>query len=264
MKQTFILFNLNNSNRNNFINVRSLPKELNSVLIGILLGVRLFSTSNAKNIKHKNENIKKRLTNFQREQFKLSNELKELLIGLLLGDLCAQRRSIKGNTNLHFEQGINHKDYILHLFDLFKIYCRSKPKISERLADKRTGKIYTRVQFATLSLPCFNELYLLFYSTSKKIIPLNIGELLTVRGLAYWAQDDGHKDRNNFILNTNSYTLEEVELLKLILKENFNLDCTIQQDKINQYKLNIRSKSVPYFKELVTLYFHETMKYKLL
>jgi len=119
MKQTFILFNLNNSNRNNFINVRSLPKELNSVLIGILLGVRLFSTSNAKNIKHKNENIKKRLTNFQREQFKLSNELKELLIGLLLGDLCAQRRSIKGNTNLHFEQGINHKDYILHLFDLF-------------------------------------------------------------------------------------------------------------------------------------------------
>jgi LAGLIDADG DNA endonuclease family len=38
MKQTFILFNLNNSNRNNFINVRSLPKELNSVLIGIMLG----------------------------------------------------------------------------------------------------------------------------------------------------------------------------------------------------------------------------------
>nr|YP_010130213.1 LAGLIDADG endonuclease [Clavaria fumosa]QPZ51115.1 LAGLIDADG endonuclease [Clavaria fumosa] len=260
MKQTFILFNLNNSNRNNFINVRSLPKELNSVLIGIMLGAKPFSSS--KNIKIIHANKNNRLTNFQRKQFTLSKELKEILIGLFLGDLCAQRRST--NTNLHFEQGFKHKDYILHLFDLFKNYCRSKPKISERPLDKRTNKIYTRVQFATLSLPCFNELYLLFYSSGKKIIPLNIKELLTPIGLAYWAMDDGHKDRNNFIFNTNSYTLKEVELLKLVLKENFSLDCTIQQHKINQYRLNIRTKSVPHFKELVNPYFYDSMKHKLI
>jgi LAGLIDADG DNA endonuclease family len=76
--------------------------------------------------------------------------------------------------------------------------------------------------------------------------------------------DDGHKDRKNFIFSTNSYKLKEVKLLKKVLKENFNLDCTIQQHKINQYRINIITKSVPHFKNLVLPYFHESMKYKLI
>lgn len=84
-------------------------------------------------------------------------DLRDALVGLLLGDLCAQKRSVKGNTNLHFEQGFIHKDYIFHLYDLFKDYCSSEPKITDRQPDKRTGKVYTRIQFVTNSLPCFNE-----------------------------------------------------------------------------------------------------------
>jgi len=38
MKQTFILFNLNISNRNNLKGENLLPEKLNSVLIGIMLG----------------------------------------------------------------------------------------------------------------------------------------------------------------------------------------------------------------------------------
>jgi hypothetical protein len=37
--------------------------------------------------------------------------------------------------------------------------------------------------------------------------------LLTAKSLAYWAMDDGTADRSGFVLNTNSYTKEEVELL---------------------------------------------------
>jgi len=59
------------------------------------------------------------------------------------------------------------------------------PKIDNRLPDKRTGNVYTRVRFNTYSLPCFQELYNLFYPSGKKIVPLNIGELLTPMGLAY-------------------------------------------------------------------------------
>ncbi|KAG0122975.1 homing endonuclease, partial [Tuber indicum] len=118
-------------------------------------------------------------------QFSLPQNLKEILIGLFLGDLHALKRSVNGNTYLNFEQGLIHKDYIYHLYDLFKSYCGSEPKISNRLPDKRTGKIYTRIVFLTYSLPCFNEIYLSFYLKGKKIIPLNIGELLTPTGLAY-------------------------------------------------------------------------------
>jgi hypothetical protein len=38
MKKTLILLNLNNSNINKLTNITSLPENLNSVLIGIMLG----------------------------------------------------------------------------------------------------------------------------------------------------------------------------------------------------------------------------------
>ena len=141
-----------------------------------MLGKKQYSTIPLKN---------RRLTNLERSRFVLSEDLKSILIGLLLGDLSAQKRSEKGNTNLHFEQGIVHEDYINHLYDLFGNYCESKPKISNRSADKRTNKIYTRIRFVTYSLPCFNYLHDLFYQKGKKIVPLNIEEHFTILSLAY-------------------------------------------------------------------------------
>ena len=127
----------------------------------------------------------KRLKSFERKRIVLPNNLRDISIGLLLGDVVAQKRSSIGNTNLHFEQGSLHKDYLFHLFGLFESFSGSAPKISEREADKRTGKVYTRVRFATLCLPCFNELYESFYPKGKKVVPNNIEELLTPLGLAY-------------------------------------------------------------------------------
>lgn len=103
----------------------------------------------------------------------------------------------KGNTNLHFEQGIVHKEYLDHLYNLFAGYCNSAPNISDRLPDKRTNKIYTRIQFVTYSLPCFNYLYDLFYFEGKKFVPLNIEEHFTALSLAYWLCDDGYYDKKN-------------------------------------------------------------------
>jgi hypothetical protein len=97
----------------------------------------------------------------------------------------------------------------------------------------------------------------------KKVVPQNIGDLLTPAGLAFWAQDDGtlHSSGNGFIFATNSYTLSEVELLISVLKDKFNLNCTIQKDK-EIYRIYICSKSIPLFRELVTPYFHDSILYK--
>jgi LAGLIDADG DNA endonuclease family len=87
---------------------------------------------------------------------------------------------------LRFEQGKKHEKYILHLYDLFKDFCNSKPKHSTRKLDLRTGKIYNRITFQTRSLSCFNEYQSIFYNFEGiKIIPHNIMDLLTPRGLAY-------------------------------------------------------------------------------
>ena len=47
------------------------------------------------------------------------------------------------------------------------------------------------IYFSTYTLPCFNELYNLFYLSGKKVIPNNIGDLLTPLSLAYWIADEG-------------------------------------------------------------------------
>jgi hypothetical protein len=203
-----------------------------------------------------------RLTKLERSQIVLPNNLKDILIGLLLGDLYAQKRSTKGNTLLRFEQGFLHKEYIDHLYDLFKSYCVSEPKVANRLPNKVTGKIYTRVTFNSMSLPCFNELHNLFYQEGKKVVPDNIGEILTPLGLAYWIADDGSWDHSTLRLYTNGYTLEEVNLLAKTLTDNFNLICTIIKDE-DRHTIRIACKSVSCLQTLLTPIMPPMMKYKI-
>ena len=61
----------------------------------------------------------------------------------------------------------------------------SPPKSTNRKPDKRTGKIYNSLIFKTRMLPCFNYLWDLFYIDKVKIIPSNIGLLLTEVALAF-------------------------------------------------------------------------------
>jgi len=67
-----------------------------------------------------------RLTKLQQSQFALSEDLKAILVGLLMGDLFMQKRTVNSNPILYFEQGLVHKDYLFHLYELFSSYCRSK------------------------------------------------------------------------------------------------------------------------------------------
>jgi LAGLIDADG DNA endonuclease family protein len=131
----------------------------------------------------------KRLKKTEKEAIALTSELKDILVGLLLGDLHGRLRY--GKVSFVFKQGIIHQDYLNHLYGLFSHYCPSPPKIVEGLPDIRTGKIYFSIVFQTYTLPCFIELYNSFYIKGKKIIPLNIEDLLTPISLAYWIADDG-------------------------------------------------------------------------
>jgi LAGLIDADG DNA endonuclease family len=74
---------------------------------------------------------------------------------------------------------------------LFKDYCGTPLQVSNHKPSKITGKEYSFIRFNTLAFPCFNEFYALFSPNGIKVIPLNIGELLTPIGLAYWILDDG-------------------------------------------------------------------------
>ena len=147
---------------------------------------------------------------------------------------------------------------------LFKDYCPNAPVITNRAPDSRTGNIYNSIYFYSYSLPCVNEFYSLFYVAGKKVIPSNIAELLTPLGLAYWICDDGGWQRNGVHINTNSFTLAEVELLAKVLNEKFGLKCSICVGGGSVGKIiRISSKSVPQLRTLVGSIIPTSMQYKI-
>lgn len=198
-----------------------------------------------------------------KSHLELSNELIEVIVGLGLGDLFIEKRSMTSNARLQFHQSNKNKDYINHLYLLFKEYCGSEPKNFTRFDSRpNKNKSYSSMKFSTLSLPCFNKFRELFYNSSgKKIISEEIDKYFTARSLAYWAMDDGYNSVNGFYFCTESYTLIENEKLKKMLKEKFDLDCGIHKHT-NGYRLYIFSSSKENLTQLIKPYLLTHFYYK--
>ena len=193
----------------------------------------------------------------------LSMDLEEIIIGLMLGDLFAEKIKPRSNTRLQFKQSIKNEVYIDHLYSLFNNYCSSSPKITTSI-DKRPGKreINESKKFLTLSLPCFNKFRELFYdSKGVKFIPNNLEDFITAKSLAYWIMDDGYKTTSGFYLCTESYTLEDNLKLSKMLKNKFNLDSGIHKHT-NGHRLYIFTSSKDRLLELVKPYLIQHFYYK--
>jgi LAGLIDADG DNA endonuclease family len=203
-----------------------------------------------------------RLTNSEKSQFTLSEELKQILVGLLLGDLYAIKRHT--NVRLMFKQGIVNKDYLLHLYEIFGNYSPSAPKITNPAPDKRTGVVYKSIYFNTYSLPCFNVLYDLFYPEGVKVVPSNIFELLTPIGLAYFISDDGSFQNSNKIIKlcVEGFKESDVDLLIQVLENKFNLECR-KEKRGKGFRIVIKNKSLETLRELLCPHLHSSMLYKL-
>lgn len=165
----------------------------------------------------------------------------------------------------------HHLNYFNHIYELFKPYINKDFKIKPRsFVNKITNKSYSSVYFATLTLPCFNYYRNLFYdSQNKKIIPNNINQLLTPRGLAYWIMDDGSIQNQGLHLNTYGFSKEEVELLKTTIEKLFDfkgdgsiLKCSIHSHK-KGYRIYIWNQSMHIIRTNISQYMHKDMLYKI-
>jgi len=129
----------------------------------------------------------KKLSKEERASFSLNDYLNQALIGLLLGNGHIQRRSLTANSRLLYSQSIKHEKYFNSVYSLFKPFCTTFfTSFTKSHINKETNVINKSLSFVTMALPCFNIYRDLFYSTEGvKIIPQNIGELLTPVGLAF-------------------------------------------------------------------------------
>lgn len=76
----------------------------------------------------------------------IPTELDEILIGLMLGDLYAEKLKQNSNTRLQFKQSSVNKEYIDHLWSLFSIYCGTESKLVVS-KDTRPNRQVTHLSF---------------------------------------------------------------------------------------------------------------------
>jgi LAGLIDADG DNA endonuclease family len=152
--------------------------------------------------------------NWKKAQPHLNTTLMEIAIAMVLSDATMYR--VSREAYIKFEQGYLQKDFLFHLFELFKGYCfmlqpgARIPKLGHR---KNEVKSYW---FKTFSHQAFTQIWELFYSNKvKKILPGLVTNYMTGLGLAYWIISDGSlaKDSQSMILHTQSYTFEENTML---------------------------------------------------
>lgn len=182
----------------------------------------------------------------------------------MLGDAHIVQRSTTGNSRLVYAKPSKHKEYFEYVFSIFNIFC-AKDYIPQNrtIRDKRTGSVYNATSFTTMQLPCFNEFRHLFYLSNTKIVPINIYELLTPRGIAFWIMDDGSKQGSGLHISVYAFNSESVYRLMFTLQDKFNFKCSIHYNRDQKPRIYIFKESMPDLINLVKPFFIEKMLYKL-
>jgi len=188
-----------------------------------------------------------------------------VLIGLLLGDGNLTPNTHKTRYSLRILQSDQHREYVFHLYEIFKDFTITPPK-KYVFTDKRfPGKIYTRWSFNTTSQACFRFYAHQFYCDNKKIVPKRIYKWLTPRAIPYWYMDDGAQKWKNKSLGvrfcTDNFSLTQVKLLISVLQEKYKLKCSIQKKQHN-FRIYINSESHTILTNLIFHFFIPSMIYK--
>ena len=200
----------------------------------------------------------------------MNKTIREMLIGALLGDAHIGRSGLN-KAFISFEQSKQKYEYLSYLHKITREagFNLKEPVVYSRVDSRYSNKTNESLYFRTESLEELKPLADMFLdSEGKKIVPLNIAENLTTRGLAFWIMDDGQQvKRGGVTLCTDSFKSEEVNVLRETLKTNFNLITTIHQKagKIDSVyeRIYINKSSLDEIKPLLKEHFHDSMLYKI-
>ncbi len=196
-----------------------------------------------------------------------NKDILSVLIGSLLGDASAEKHG--EGTRFCFQQEHSNRGYLLwfHSFVSDLGYCNpNTPHILTRLG--ANGKIRQLSRFKTFTYTSFNWILDFFYisveSQRIKIVPAIIEDYLTPLALAVWIMDDGGAVSYGVKLATNSFTLQEVELLCNIINHKYRIAARpVSAGVPNQHLIYIPASSLLTLANIVGPHLHPSMYYKL-
>jgi len=193
-----------------------------------------------------------------------NKDILDIFVGSLLGKGYAEKRGL--GIRLILQQEESNREYLQWFFNNIskKGYCSENvPKMYTKIEKKGKKRYILRVRTYTYNNLLF--LYDMFYKDNYKYINPDIETFLTPLSLAIWFIDVGTKSSSGFKFCTNSFKLQEVEILCNILNSKFSLNsCILSAGFPNQYVLFIPKSSKDFFLNLLSPYILPSMKYKFL
>lgn len=180
----------------------------------------------------------------------------QVLYGTILGDshLSNRDRNISGSM-AHCVQQKEFIEYKHHMLQRFTTNIKEKIVFDKRFKNPEYHTYYMYIRASK----ALNKLYPKVYCNKVKYINKELLYKLTGLGIATWYMDDGSNEHYGYIFCTNGFSRQDVLLIQQFFKEKFDINTTIRKDNV----LYIKADSKQKFKDLVSPYIIESMKYKL-
>lgn len=192
----------------------------------------------------------------------IKNDLRQLLIGSLLGDGCFCSVGNTKNKCLSIAHSEKQKEYIEFKWKILRKYNLVSSMGEYRYNNKRYSHELVEYKFKTKLHPIFTNIRDKYYDgTGHKRVFYEFVKDIDAFGLAIWYMDDGYVTKNSCIFSTCSFTLEEQLLLANILLNKFNLHFNVGKNDNSMY---LQAKDYPKFVNLVKDFIIPSMQYKLI
>ena len=197
-----------------------------------------------------------------KQGLKLTNKQREVLVGLILGDGHLETQNDGRTYRLKIEQSETHIAYVQHLYEFFAEWVPTPPQAK---VVRSRGHVSQNWWFSTLGHAALRFYAHQFYKDQRKRVPKLIHRWLTPCALAYWFMDDGSiksAQSKGMLINTQGFTLGEVQHLCQVLQEQFDLKVRPRKQR-EGHQIYISGESYETFRALIEPYLIPEMDYKL-
>lgn len=189
----------------------------------------------------------------------------DVIIGSLLGDARLECRSkgIRASYTARFRvhHGEKQKDYVFWKYRILKNLVSRAPQ-EIRWRNKKRDLNEISWFFHTKTLKSFGLVHEIFYRNGKKVFPKEILPILNDVILAVWFMDDGSNNGNNLTLNTQSFSIEDQNIIMNFLKEKYSINSKLAKDR-NQWRIAIGASGYQKFLDIISPYVPKSMIYKI-
>lgn len=193
--------------------------------------------------------------------FCIPSRQRNIIIGTLFGDGRLESRSKCCSARLRIHHGVNQKALVFWKYRELRNFVSTGPRrISSRDVSGGSKKYYSWY-FHTRTCKEFSFLYSLFYRNGTKVLPENSESLFNKLMLAVWYMDDGCRDNNSVILNTQNFDLTEHKKIQSIFLKKYQMDSNVVKDR-DRYRLRFDKNNSKKFLSLVEKEIIPSMRYK--